>query len=888
MTITVTPAADTPSFTIPQHVTTPSTPPATFVAFVPGSGTVPSVSTNGTPPPGVDLTKLITVNELSGAVSYNPADFAFLKQGQSAVATIAFLSNDGTENVPETLTLTIDGQAPVPPVVTVSNPSIIITNSATQTISGTVAAGLAAAGATVTLLDTVNGVTQQIGTATVASDGTWATQVTLQGDGTHSIVAQDTDAVGNVGSSAPVVVTLDTIPPTVTITTAGNISNVATHTISGTVIAGDAAIGTTVELLDTALDPATQLNVTKLIGTATVGPGGTWTTSVTLSGDGDHTIVATDIDAAGGVGASSPVVFTLSTTLPPTVTIATAPETSNAATQTISGHVSQGQSPIGTTVALYDTFNGVTTQIGTATVDGNGGWTTQVTLSGDGAHNIVAQDIDIAGNLGASDPVVFTLDTLPPTVVINTAGVSTNQPLQAISGSVTAGEAAVGSTVTLLDNGDVIGTATVGSGGLWTTNVTLSGDGIHNIVAQDTDAAGNIGNSTPIAFTLDTVAPTVKISTTGATTNQAQQTISGSVTTTEATAGGTVTLFDNGNAIGTASVGSGGAWTTAVTLSGDGVHNITAQDIDAVGNVGTSTPVVFTLDTVSPTVTIGTPGTTTNQATQTISGTVTTTEAAAGNTVTLLDTVNGVTTQIGTATVSGGSWTTSVTLSGNGANSIVAQDTDAAGNTGSSSATVFTLATVAPTIAITGPVAGDNIVNKAEAAAGVTISGTAAAGIGGAAVNGQTATITIVDSTNTVKDTLTTTVSGGAWSVNLSAAQAQGLADGSYTIKANVSDAAGNAATTATQAITVDETARRLPSPARWPATTSSTRPRPPPASPSAAGRRRSGLDGQRPDRHDHDRRQHQYRQGHPDHDGQRRRLVGQPVRGTGPGPGRR
>ena len=63
--------------------------------------------------------------------------------------------------------------------------------------------------------------------------------------------------------------------------------------------------------------------------------------------------------------------------------------------------------------------------------------------------------------------------------------------------------------------------------------------------------------------------------------------------------------------------------------------------------------------------------------------------------------------------------------------------------------------------------------------------------------NGQTATITIVDSANTVKDTYTTTVTAGAWSVNVTAAQAQGLADGSYSIKANLSDAAGNAATTA-------------------------------------------------------------------------------------------
>ena len=101
--------------------------------------------------------------------------------------------------------------------------------------------------------------------------------------------------------------------------------------------------------------------------------------------------------------------------------------------------------------------------------------------------------------------------------------------------------------------------------------------------------------------------------------------------------------------------------------------------------------------------------------------------------------------------------------------------------------------------------AGDNIINKSEAAAGVTITGTATAG--SAAVNGQTATITIVDSGNAVKDTYTATVTNGTWSVNVTAAQAQALADGSYSIKANVSDAAGNAAPTATQAIAVDETA---------------------------------------------------------------------------------
>src|SRR5262249_37737455 len=170
------------------------------------------------------------------------------------------------------------------------------------------------------------------------------------------------------------------------------------------------------------------------------------------------------------------------------------------------------------------------------------------------------------------------------------------------------------------------------------------------------------------------------------------------------------------------------------------------------------------------------------------------------------DSVNGgPPVQIGTATVVAGAWSANVVLSGNGTHSIVAEDTDAAGNLGSSTAVTFTLATSAPSIAITTPVSGDNVINKSEAAAGVTISGTATAG--SAAVNGQTATITIVDSNNVVKDTYTATVTNGLWSVNVTTAQAQALADGSYSIKANVSDAAGNAAPTATQAITVDETA---------------------------------------------------------------------------------
>src|SRR5678816_426541 len=117
-----------------------------------------------------------------------------------------------------------------------------------------------------------------------------------------------------------------------------------------------------------------------------------------------------------------------------------------------------------------------------------------------------------------------------------------------------------------------------------------------------------------------------------------------------------------------------------------------------------------------------------------------------------------------TTTVTNGAWSVNVTAAqaqalADGSYSIKANVTDAAGNAAPTATQTFTLATTAPSIAITAPVAGDNIVNKSEAAAGVTISGTATAG--SAAINGQTATITLVDSGNAVKDTYTTTVTNG-------------------------------------------------------------------------------------------------------------------------------
>jgi FG-GAP-like repeat/Bacterial Ig-like domain/Cadherin domain len=112
----------------------------------------------------------------------------------------------------------------------------------------------------------------------------------------------------------------------------------------------------------------------------------------------------------------------------------------------------------------------------------------------------------------------------------------------------------------------------------------------------------------------------------------------------------------------------------------------------------------------------------------------------------------------------------------------------------------YTIDKTAPTVAI-GIIAADDIVDASEANAGFAIGGTTVGD-----ENGQTVTVTIVNAANSVVGTYLTTVSNNAWSLTVPASDAKALPDGSYTVKANVSDLAGNPAPQATHALTVDET----------------------------------------------------------------------------------
>jgi hypothetical protein len=186
-----------------------------------------------------------------------------------------------------------------------------------------------------------------------------------------------------------------------------------------------------------------------------------------------------------------------------------------------------------------------------------------------------------------------------------------------------------------------------------------------------------------------------------------------------------------------------------------------------------------------------------------ITGTASGVEDGRVVTVTIVDSSNRVV-YSGTATVTTSTWLVNLSSANakalaDGIYTVTADVSNAVGIPAEASQAIRVDETP-PTIAID-TIVSNNVVNANAASAGFAI-----AGITSDAENGQPVTVKIVDSSGQVVDAFTTAVTNNAWSVNVNSTEAKLLHDGSYTVTADVSDAAGNPAPQATQAFTVDET----------------------------------------------------------------------------------
>jgi hypothetical protein len=392
------------------------------------------------------------------------------------------------------------------------------TNQSTETITGT-----GTPGDVVTLFDNgANGQSIETLAATVNGSGNWSAQLDLA-PGTNTISA--VDAVEVVKSNT---ITLTFNP--LSITTTGGTTNHSTQTITGTGTPSDVVTfydnGANGQPIET--------------GTVTVNGSGNWSAQIDLA-PGTNTISA--VDAVEAVQ-SNTITFTYNP-----LSITTAGGTTNQSVQTITGTGTPGD-----LVTWYDSdANGLLT--GTVTVNGSGNWSAQIDLA-PGTNTISAVD---AVEAVQSNTITLTYNPIS----ITTAGAATNRPLQIITGTGRPGD-----EVNLIDQStsgrQVIGdAATVNSSGNWSAQLDLA-SGINTIVA--TDSEGDQSNAVAIVLS------PLGITTTGGTTNQSSQTITGT-----GKAGDNVSFYDNGTLVGTVAVTAGGNWSGKVDLVA-GANTISASD----------------------------------------------------------------------------------------------------------------------------------------------------------------------------------------------------------------------------------------------------------------------------------------------------------------------
>ena len=225
--------------------------------------------------------------------------------------------------------------------------------------------------------------------------------------------------------------------------------------------------------------------------------------------------------------------------------------------------------------------------VGSAIVQGNGSWSSSVTLS-NGSNSLTAQVTDLAGNTATSAAVVLYAEhhrsggdreswrSIPGPRRID--HITSNA---ALSGT------GLANTVVhfTIDGSAIAATATADAQGAWSFTPTGLADGPHTIVASQTDAFGNIGTAS-LSFTLDTAAPAVAITTIEGGDNliNAAEAAGGIQVSGTAEIGSTLTV--NGSAV---TVDGTGHWTTSITPAGQGALAVTAVATDAAGNSASTT-----------------------------------------------------------------------------------------------------------------------------------------------------------------------------------------------------------------------------------------------------------------------------------------------------------
>jgi len=482
---------------------------------------------------------------------------------------------------------------------------------------------------------------------------------------------------------------------------------------------------------------------------------------------GPHTVsAATEVDAIQSARSAANT-FTIDTT-PPAAPVVVAPANGSYVT-TVRPPIT-GTAEANSTVTVY--IDGVVA--GTTTANASGAWSfTPTTDLSQGSHTAKATSRDAAGNVSVdSNTNTFTVDSVVPAAPVvvapgNGSYVTTVRP--PITGT-----AEANSTVTVYIDGVVAGTTTADASGAWSfTPTTDLSQGSHTAKATSRDAAGNVSvDSNTSTFTVDTVVPAAPVVV--APGNNSYVTTLTPTFTGTAEANSTVSVYIDGVFSGTTTADASGNWsyTPTTPLIGQDAHQVYATATDAAGNASvesnTNTFIVDSVKPVAPTVDAPAEGAYVTTVRPVITGT-----AEAGTTVKVY--IDGV--EVGTTTAdASGNWSyTPTTDLTQGSHNVKVTSTDAAGNVSvDSNVRTFIVDSIAPVapVVLTPE-------NGAVEASRPTFTGTAEPG----------ATVTII--VDGVEVGTTTADASGNWSYTIPAGS-PGLTDGSHSVTAKQTDAAGN------------------------------------------------------------------------------------------------
>ncbi|MCU0567767.1 MAG: Ig-like domain-containing protein [Oculatellaceae cyanobacterium Prado106] len=466
-------------------------------------------------------------------------------------------------------------------------------------------------GSTVTLNGDLDGL---LGTAIVQSDGTWKIPSKKLRVGKQKVRATVTDPTGTATSapSAPLDIEIDLVATKPVITKLSDATNSGSKSDSLTNL-------TTVELEGTAEANSTVVlknGSGPTLGTGTADGSGNWKISIVPGVTGVIPVTVTATDVAGNTANSDPFNFEIDTTKPATPT---APD--------LTAGTDTGVNNDDITSNAQPTFTGTGAEVG-GTVklfsDGSligevlspdGTWTIPSTVAlAVGDRNITVTVTDAAGNVSDPSPVLPVkivgappAPSAPNLLAADDSGLPADNITNVLEPNVTGTSTAPdGSTITLYDGTDVIGTGAI-AGGTWTVKLTPKRTGKQKIKAQVTNVAGgtspfsaeteiDIDPSTDIPVITDLLAASDSGVKGDKITNALEPDLTGT-----AEPNSSIELFDeNAVKIGTGTTDGTGKWTIKIRPNRKGKIKVKAVATDIAGNVSSpSADTEITIDDVA-------------------------------------------------------------------------------------------------------------------------------------------------------------------------------------------------------------------------------------------------------------------------------------------------